>query len=228
LAAASNWHVLARFVGRYVPAGTGLLVDIGSTTCDIIPLVDGEPAAGGCTDPERLLAGELIFTGVMRSPVCAIVDHVPWHRNRCPVAQELFATTWDVYLVLGEMPEQPHRNDTADGRPATKLAAHGRLARMICADDTMISSGEVTSIARAVSDAQLDQILSAARQVIGRLGEPPGRVIVSGEGEFLARRVVDRIARGAEVIPLGDKLGVEVSRAATAHALAVIAQETCL
>ena len=52
LAAASNWHALARFAGRYVPRGTGLLVDIGSTTCDIIPLVDGEPASGGRTDPE--------------------------------------------------------------------------------------------------------------------------------------------------------------------------------
>jgi probable H4MPT-linked C1 transfer pathway protein len=226
LTAASNWHALARFAGRYVPDGAGLLVDIGSTTCDIIPLVHGAPAAHGCTDPDRLLAGELLYTGVTRSPVCAIVDRVPWRENRCPVAQELFATTWDVYLVLGGLEEQPDRTDTADGRPATKEAAHSRLARMLCADGTMVSFREITEIARAVADAQLEQILKAARQVVSRLPEPPDRVVVCGEGEFMARQVVDRIAPGTEVISLGEKLGEDVSKAATAHALAVIARET--
>ena len=53
LAAAANWHALARFAGRYMRQGPGLLVDIGSTTCDIIPLVDGQPVAKAHTDPER-------------------------------------------------------------------------------------------------------------------------------------------------------------------------------
>ncbi|MCU0979105.1 MAG: tetrahydromethanopterin-linked C1 transfer pathway, partial [Pirellulaceae bacterium] len=72
LAAASNWHALARFAGRFVPSGSALLLDIGSTTCDLIPLVDGRPAAQGRTDTQRLLAGELVYTGVERSPVCAV------------------------------------------------------------------------------------------------------------------------------------------------------------
>jgi (4-(4-[2-(gamma-L-glutamylamino)ethyl]phenoxymethyl)furan-2-yl)methanamine synthase len=60
LAAASNWHALARFAGRYVKKGCGLLIDIGTTTCDIIPLVDGQPVTLGRTDPTRLVNGELI------------------------------------------------------------------------------------------------------------------------------------------------------------------------
>ena len=68
-AAATNWHALARFVGRYGPKGAGLLIDVGSTTTDIIPLADGRPAAQGKTDSERLIASELVYTGVERSPV---------------------------------------------------------------------------------------------------------------------------------------------------------------
>ncbi len=107
LVAAANWHVLARFAGKFAPRGTGLLIDIGSTTCDIIPLVDGRPAAEGATDPERLLSGELVYTGVERSPVCALVSTLLWRKQQCPVAQEVFATSWDAYLTLGDLPDEP-------------------------------------------------------------------------------------------------------------------------
>ncbi len=93
LVAAANWHALARFAGRYMPKGPGLLIDVGSTTCDIIPLIDGQPAAQGKTDPERLVAGELVYTGVERSPVCALVNarcrggnkSAPWRRKCLPL-----------------------------------------------------------------------------------------------------------------------------------------------
>jgi probable H4MPT-linked C1 transfer pathway protein len=60
LAAASNWHALARFCGRFAPQGTAVLMDIGSTTSDVIPLVDRQPAAVGKSDTERLVSGELV------------------------------------------------------------------------------------------------------------------------------------------------------------------------
>src|SRR6476659_9923733 len=41
LAAASNWHALARFAARFAPQGAALLIDIGSTTCDVVPLWNG-------------------------------------------------------------------------------------------------------------------------------------------------------------------------------------------
>ena len=163
LAAASNWHVLARLAGRYVPAGAALLLDIGSTTCDLIPLVDGQPAAVGRTDTQRMLAGELVYTGVERSPVCAVVGQVPYRGRTCGVAQELFATMRDVYLVLGELPEEPGDLQTADGRPATRTAGVARLARMICADDTEFGEEEAVEMAAAVAEAQADLVAAALR-----------------------------------------------------------------
>jgi uncharacterized hydantoinase/oxoprolinase family protein len=54
LAGASNWHALATWAGRAVPFGPAVLIDIGSTTTDIIPLIDGLPVPEGRTDLERL------------------------------------------------------------------------------------------------------------------------------------------------------------------------------
>ncbi len=226
LAAASNWHALAKFAGRHAPQGSGVLIDIGSTTCDIIPLIDGRPVAQGRTDPERLAAGELVYTGVMRSPVCAVIAALPWRGKPTPTAQELFATTWDAYLTLGDVPEEPESRHTADGRPATVAAARDRLARSICADREMFDDADAQAAATAIVQAQLAALEVAAQGVLRRLPSPVETVIISGQGEFLARRLADRLKLPARVVSLNDELGPQLSRAAPAHALAVLARET--
>src|SRR5262249_36151132 len=62
-AASANWLALATYAGRFAPAGPALLVDVGSTTTDVVPLLDGRPVPQGRTDPERLQAGELMYRG---------------------------------------------------------------------------------------------------------------------------------------------------------------------
>ncbi|HEX4143948.1 MAG TPA: hydantoinase/oxoprolinase family protein [Pirellulales bacterium] len=224
-AAAANWHALARFAARYAPRECGLLIDIGSTTTDVIPLVDGQPAATGRTDPDRLMSGELVYTGVERTPVCALTGELPWAGRVCPTAAEVFATAWDVYLVLEDLPEEPDSLHTADGRPATRSCARDRLARQICADRTLFSMDDAQAAARAVAQRQCAQIAHAIQAVLRRLPRPPHNVILSGSGEFLARRVIERLELSSEIVSLGKILGSEKSRAATAFALATLAHE---
>jgi probable H4MPT-linked C1 transfer pathway protein len=224
LAAAANWHALARFCSRYVASGTALLVDIGSTTTDIIPLRDGEVAAIGTTDTTRLLSGELVYTGVERSPVCALVDHVPYRGQHCPVAQELFATALDAYLLLDQIPERANDAQTADGKPATKAAARMRLGRMIAADGGEFNHRDAIGIAEAVANAQLDRIVATIQHVVSRVGQPAA-YIFSGQGEFLAMKALEDLPPVAQLIRLSEKLAENVSRCAPAYALAVLARE---
>jgi (4-(4-[2-(gamma-L-glutamylamino)ethyl]phenoxymethyl)furan-2-yl)methanamine synthase len=223
-AAAANWHALARFAGRYAPGDCGLLVDIGSTTTDIIPLVAGRPAAAGQTDPERLMSGELVYTGIERTPVCALAAELPLAGRNCPIAAEVFATAWDVYLTLEDAPEEPASLHTADGRPATRACALDRLARQVCADRTLFGPDDAQAAARAVAERQRLQIARAIQAVLRRQPRPPQTVILSGSGEFLARRVVESLGLAATVISLGTILGAEKSRVATAYALATLAR----
>jgi len=225
LAAASNWHALAAFAGRYARQGASILLDIGSTTCDIIPLVDGRPMASGRNDTERLLTGELVYTGVERTPVCAVTARVPYRNRMCPVAQELFATTRDAYVVLGHLPEQPEDCETADGRPATISASCVRLGRMICADCEQFQHADATTMARSVADAQTATIETAFTQVVSQMPAEPLAVIVSGHGNFLASKVMSQTGLGERVFSLSDHLGPAISRAATAYALAVLLRE---
>ena len=224
LAAASNWHALARFVSRWVD-DVGLLIDIGSTTTDIIPLVSGHPKSSGLNDPARLASGELVYTGVVRSPLCGVVKQLPWRGKSCRVAQELFSTTWDAYLVLGEISEDSTATHTADGRPATRDCAHDRLARAICADRTLFTWDDAVTAAHVIKRMQLDDLAAALKQVLAAMRGHPKSVVVSGQGEFLARQLVERELPSTRIISLNDSLGPTLSQVAAAHAVAALARE---
>jgi probable H4MPT-linked C1 transfer pathway protein len=83
--AAANWRASAALVARSFP--DAIFFDAGSTTTDVIPIVSGQVAVRGTTDPTRLRSGELVYTGALRTPVCAIVRYLPLGGRRCRVGE---------------------------------------------------------------------------------------------------------------------------------------------
>jgi len=222
--AAANWHALATYTCRFAPIRTALLVDTGSTTTDVIPLVDGRPIPAGRTDPERLRTGELVYTGTRRTPVCAILGG--------EVAAELFATALDVYLRLDMTPAEPDNLATADGRPATKPFAHARLSRMLGGDPELITEAETNRLAHRVQMRQREMIVSAMRRVAGRMPAVPTTIVVAGSGERLAEAAATEFLgthanqnETPRIVSLTKTAGDAVSHAACAYALAVLAAE---
>ena len=182
-ASASNWLATALVVGRHHP--DCLLVDMGSTTTDIIPIVAGAVRALGRTDPDRLASGELVYTGAIRTPVEAIVTSVPWKDGLAAVSAELFATTGDVHVWLGALDPATIEVPTADGRPPSRPYAGERLARVVCADPTMIDEPGLTRIAAHVAAAQRRQLAEAIATVAAR--HPSLRTaVVTGIGDAIA------------------------------------------
>jgi len=220
--AAANWHGLATWCGRLVPDDASLLIDIGTTTTDIIPLVEGRPVARGLTDVGRLQTGELSYSGVKRTPLCAIAHAVPWRDGYCPLAAELFATSLDVYLLLGDIASNEADLETANGKPATVAAAHDRLARMLCCDRDEVSFDEAVQIARFLADVQRQRLAGSLERVASQLPGPCQSVVVSGSGAFLARRLVaeNRRTATARIISLDDQLSPGIAEAACAYAMA--------
>ncbi len=223
--ASANWHALAWYCARYSQTRAALLLDIGSTTVDIIPLLDGRVVARGATDLQRIQHGELVYTGVQRSPVCALTHTLPYRDQLCSVAQELFATTRDVYLLLGDEVEAPADCDTADAQPATRDAAHRRLSRMLCANQDDIPLDTAVAWAEHIAQAQLLLVAQCLQQVRQQFESVDTSVVVSGQGDFLARRLLHHLHWTGPVVYLNQQLSGPVSRCASAHALAVLAGE---
>lgn len=227
LVAAANWHALASWVGRLTPVGNALLIDIGTTTTDVIPLEDGFPVPLGRTDLERLQTGELEYTGVRRTILSSLAHTVHFRNNRCSVSAELFATTLDVYLWLGEIPADDTQIDTADERPATKSCARDRLCRLICADRTEVSDDDLTTICLFLKDVQSRRISGAIDRVRSRMVGECDQVILSGSGLFLAEEILSKQPKfeHATLQKLSEIFSPEIAEAACAVALTRLAEE---
>lgn len=236
--AASNWHGLARFVTRLAGQRSCLLIDVGSTTTDLIPIRNGCIAMEAQTDSQRLQTGALVYTGVERSNVAGIVRELTLFGVPCPVMNEQFATMKDVYLWLRDLPDEPSNCDTADGKPATRESARFRLSRMVGEDGSTLTDSDVDALAREIATAQSAMLVNAIRQLSKGPTTRKSRakksalqhcdfecVVISGHGEFLAESALAECGWDGERILLGETLGPELSRCAPAYAIATLAAE---
>jgi probable H4MPT-linked C1 transfer pathway protein len=224
--ASANWHASACLVARAL--GTALFIDIGSTTTDIVPVHGGAPGARGYTDAERLAAGELVYTGLVRSFLMAVADRGPFAGTLIPLINENFATMADVHRILGNLPAGADQMATADGREKTVEASRARLARMVGRDAHDADAAAWTALAQWFCEAQLRTIVDGAMLVASSRPLPPDAPIVgAGIGSGLVREVARRLSRA--YLPFEQLLKVEprarewASHCAPAAALALLA-----
>jgi probable H4MPT-linked C1 transfer pathway protein len=182
--AATNWIATAQWFARQFP--NCLLVDVGSTTTDILPVLDGRVSVAGRTDMERLAAGELVFTGALRTNLAAIVQSVPVAGQICRVASEYFSVSGDVHLILGNIRPQDYNCSTPDGQPPSIESARRRLARLVCADTEMLTEAEIDAMAKYIYAQQVCQVRDGISQVLIRLPRLRRHpVLAFGAGAFL-------------------------------------------
>lgn len=172
--ASANWMASASLVASHFPSDRVCLVDMGSTTTDIIPIEGGRVAARGKDDGSRLETGELVYTGTRRTPLMALLGP--------QVCAEYFATMQDARIWLGLAVEHPD-SFGADGRPLTRALCRNRLARMAGNDGATIEDQTVTRLARKAMEIQKNWVSNAIGKVFCSLDGNPDAWVVAGEGE---------------------------------------------
>ena len=222
--AAANWAASSWLAGTLL--NTCVLVDVGSTTTTIAPVVDGRPASLGLNDLEKLGCGELVYTGALRTNLAAVARKVPLRGRLVRVSSELFATTGDVHLVLGHIEASDYTVDTADGRGVTRREALARLARVVCADVEMLSEEELVELARFFYRKQLEDVADAVQQVYGRLkaelGFKPPALTCGLGASFIAEPALKMAGVLSNVRRLRDYVG-EASKVAPALGAGLLA-----
>ena len=221
--AAANWAATGWLVAQLIK--TCVIVDVGSTSTSIIPVIDGRVSAAGKTDLEKLTVGELVYTGSLRTNVAAIVKSVPLRDSVARVSSELFVQSGDVHLVLGNITEAEYTTETADGRGKTKREAMARLARVVCADIEMLTEEEIVQIAKHIYGKQVDQVIEGLNQVYSRvkaLTTAKIPVVVTGLGrDFLAKTAAQRL-RVERIIDLSKLMPNDVVMASPAAGVALM------
>ena len=187
--ASANWHASAALIARR--HADALLVDVGTTTTDLIPIRDGAVAARGATDAERLTEGELLYTGVVRTPVMAVPQTAPFGGRMQGIAAERFATMADVWRLTGDLPGD------ADPYPARTSAerAHVRARRgsPACLGVTkarlrLANGWRSPAISQTASfvESKRRRVLSAREEL-----PPEAPVVGAGCGRFVAKALAD-------------------------------------
>ncbi len=191
--ASANWHASTTLIAQQVQSG--LFIDIGSTTSDIIVMHASQLHNQGYTDATRMRAGELLYTGVVRTPLMALGPTVDWRDEAQPLAAEYFATTADVYRITGQLLPEADMADTADGNNKTAQATAIRLARMVGHDvedypmqawDLLAEAFKAKQVAMLVSaiKTQLDRLLTIAPQL------KTVQIVSAGVGSFLVEELI--------------------------------------
>ncbi len=187
--ASANWHATACYVAAKVKTN-GMLIDMGSTTTDIIPLIDGKPGSAGFSDQERLQTDELVYTGVNRTSVTAVVSSLPFGGEWQQIAAEYFSTMGDIYCLTEDIPENAGFT-TADGKGTSLLDCARRLARVTGSD---LHEAELTAwqeLAHYISRQQMQKISASISRVKSRYPIHEMPVIGTGAGKFLIRRLAE-------------------------------------
>jgi probable H4MPT-linked C1 transfer pathway protein len=217
--AGANWVATAWLAGKLL--NSCVMIDVGSTTTDIIPVVKGRVAAKGKTDLERLQSGELVYTGALRTNLAALARRVPVNGVLTPLSAEYFASTGDVHLILKHISEDEFTVETADGRGRSLGETYARLARIVCADVEMLSKETLDKIAKYLYKVQLKQIVDALKKVLTRLEEKGVKLescLTLGIGRrFLAKPATAKL--GLRAYELSDLTTLKPSIPETAVAL---------
>lgn len=223
--ASANWHATASLTAKLTD--TGLFVDMGSTTTDILALSHGKIVNDGYSDAERLLTGELVYTGFARSALIGIAALVPVRGTMTPLMNEYFANTADLGRILGTLDEADDKYPSADRRSKSLAGSIGRLARMVGRDSADLDQREWIDIARWFSEHQLRMIHDGAFRVASRIAsDPAAPVIGAGIGRPQIKRLAERLERPyldfGMMIPAADHARDAASKAAPAAAVALL------
>lgn len=190
--ASANWLASAQCVAR--GCDDAVLVDVGSTTTDLIPVRAGHPSPGGLSDAGRLSSGELVYLGVVRTPLCALAERIHCGTAAYNVMNEFFATTADVYRITGELDPAHDQHPAADGGPKDLAASCRRLARMVGQDAGEEPMEYWRRFAQEWQRRFEDRIADNLARVLSRVdsGAP---LVGAGCGGFVARRLAVRFGR---------------------------------
>lgn len=200
-----------------------LLVDFGSTTADVVAIVDGAAAPRGLTDAARQRTGELIYTGLTRTAVMGVTDRVPFAGEWVGLAREYLATMADVRRILDELDDAVDLHATADGRGKSVAESSARLARMLGREARDGSLDDWRVAARFIAEAQMRSIHDGMLQVLSASpAAARGPLVAAGIGADVAAALALRV--GMAPMLFGDLIEAPPAcRLAATHSAAAVA-----
>lgn len=197
--ASANWHATATSLCKILK--DCLLVDIGSTTTDIIPIKNGKILSPKrSTDFTRLKNGELIYLGVFRTPLSSLTNKIDFNGEKINVMRENFASTADIFRIVSKFNSKYDFSPTFDNRNKSILNSMKRVLRTIGLDHGDFSSQENYCLALSYKNQFLKEIkdnITKVQNIYNLQKCIP--LILTGSGSFLSNDISSTISNNVEL-----------------------------
>lgn len=223
---ASNWTATAYFVMKNI-SNNAILVDMGSTTTDIIPIKNGKIMAYK-TDLERLMNNQLVYIGTLRTPLSFLGNTVEYKNCTTNISSEYFSITGDINVILDKITGEQYICDTPDGGPRDKKNCMIRVARILCSDLEQISEEEIINISSQFYEKLLDIIGYNLNRVSKKYDL--SNIVITGLGEDILRDAINNCKNEHHntpynIISIEEMYGREVSLSIPSFAVAKLLRE---
>lgn len=224
---ASNWVSSALFLGIDYP--NSLLIDVGSTTSDLIPIRDGNPDPQGWTDYGRLKTKELVYTGILRTPLSYLKSEVSLAGEKTGIAAECFANMADAYRVLGLIDESNYTCETPDGRGKSEEECMRRIARMFCSDLEKIGEDRAIEAAEVFQEEQVSMLREAVEEVAERHDlDKSDPILATGIGRRILAETAARRAGFEDIVDVAEAYDEIAALMTPAYGLGMLIGEEVL
>jgi len=217
--AAANWAVSSLFAAEFLD--NFVLFDIGSTTTDIIPVINGTLNTAGFTDTDRLYSGELLYLGFLRSNLASFIERLPFKGKMIEVMNEYFANTADLHILEDLIEETEYSIPTPDNGGKDLQAAATRIARLISQDLDSADFKQVKLAADYIFQREIDIIYEKLIQVYSRVDPLLNLPLFANNN---AVKIAEQLKKRADFkfIPLEDEIEILKDNILTSTAAAYL------
>ena len=183
----TNWMLTLKYLNKI--KNVDLIVDIGSTTTDII--YKHMSITENIDDHKRLVNNSLLYAGVIRTPLPMIVNNVNFLSNEVPLINEVFSTTGDIFNITNDIDFNQLDYIGADNLNYTKKNSFVRIARSLGLDYDNSMKSEIIKVSSTIKNNFIDIIYEKIKLIFkGYKAEL--KLSSIGEGSFLIEELALR------------------------------------
>ena len=181
--ASMNWLATGKFISKKI--SNSIVIDLGSTTTDLVFIRKNQIINKGFTDLKRLILSELIYTGFTRTPLFGITDKLKFNKKNYSLLPENFANISDVYRVLKKTSSKIDLFDTMDGRSKSFSNSLRRVARNFGFDYKNKKKKLILSLCEEIEKIQFSKITASIKQNLRRhkMSKKEVSLIICGIGK---------------------------------------------
>ena len=213
-----NWHSIGRLCEKKIK--DCIIIDFGSTTTDFICIKNFKFINKYFTDFSRLNNHELLYTGVIRTPIFSLLKKIVINKKNYNLIPEYFSDMSDIYRIKKILNKNIDLDDTSDGRGKSQIESKIRVSRNLGFDYDKSKNNIIEKICNKLSDYQLMAIKNNLSTIKLKYKLPKNtKIVLSGIGQDILHKFL--IKKNLKVLKLHEVLEIKNKNNATNHAPAL-------